>query len=223
MKKQKELSPGGEISTTELYSKLEKYRVVPVIAIENIESALPLADALIEGGLPVAEITFRTEAATGVISKLKAERPQLLVGAGTVLTLNNLKKSIECGAEFAVAPGFNMEIVRHSRKMGFPFSPGIMTPSDIEGALGLGVKILKFFPAEAAGGIKFLKSIAAPYSHTGVRFIPTGGINQNNLADYLAFPSVLAVGGTWIAKKDDIAAGNWNKIKENCLQISSLL
>ncbi len=200
----------------EVYKKIGELKVVPVIAIEQAEAALPLADALIEGGLPVAEITFRTEAAADVILKLKKERPEMLIGAGTILTLENLRKAVDCGAAFGVAPGFNPRIVEESLKLNFPFAPGIMTPSDVEAALSFGLKVLKFFPAEAAGGTKFLKSLSAPYAHAGVKFIPTGGVNQQNLLDYLALEVVLAVGGTWIAKKDDIAAGNWEKIKQNC-------
>jgi 2-dehydro-3-deoxyphosphogluconate aldolase/(4S)-4-hydroxy-2-oxoglutarate aldolase len=210
------------MSIAALYSKLKEFRVVPVIAIEDVASALPLADALIEGRLPVAEITFRTAAAAAVISKLKKERPELLVGAGTVLTVDNLKRAKDCGAEFAVAPGFNPTIVEESLKIDLPFSPGIMTPSDIEEALNFNLKLLKFFPAEAAGGLTFLKSLSAPYGHTGVKFIPTGGINLQNLKNYLSYDAVLSVGGTWIAKKEDISVGNWKKIKDNCDQLSSI-
>jgi 2-dehydro-3-deoxyphosphogluconate aldolase/(4S)-4-hydroxy-2-oxoglutarate aldolase len=199
-----------------IYEKIRQKKVVPVIAIEDPGQALPLADALIAGGLPVAEITFRTEAAARVMTILSKERPELLIGAGTILTVDNLKKAIDCGAQFGVAPGTNPKILEAAIKSGFPFSPGIMTPTDVEIALHMGVQVLKFFPAEAAGGIKMLASLAAPYAHTGVKFIPTGGINVNNLHDYLSKDFVLAVGGTWIAKKDDIAAGNWEKIKSNC-------
>ena len=200
----------------DIYQKIGKYRIVPVIAIENADSALPLADALIELGLPVAEITFRTEAASAVISKIAKERSDVLIGAGTILTIDNLKRAIDCGAKFGVAPGFNPKIVEESLKLNFPFSPGVMTPSDIESALSLGIKVLKFFPAEAAGGTKMLKSLAAPYAHFGVRFIPTGGINLETLKNYLAIPQVLAVGGTWIAKTEDINKKNWKQISNNC-------
>lgn len=200
----------------QVYEKIGLLRVVPVIAIEDPEAALPLADALLAGGLPVAEITFRTSAAEAVIERIVRERPGVLVGAGTVLTVENLRRAAGCGATFGVAPGLNPEIVREAQKIRFPFSPGIMTPSDIEGALSLGVQILKFFPAGAAGGVNMLKSLAAPYLHTGVRFIPTGGINQGNLKEYIEQKSVLAVGGTWIATRDDIAAGRWDTIRDNC-------
>jgi 2-dehydro-3-deoxyphosphogluconate aldolase/(4S)-4-hydroxy-2-oxoglutarate aldolase len=204
------------MESNEIYARIGALRVVPVIAIENFEAALPLADALLEGGLPVAEITFRTNAAAAVIERIAKERPDVFIGAGTLLSAENLRRALECGARFGVAPGLNPEIVRAAQKIGLPFSPGIMTPSDIEAALSLGVKVLKFFPAGAAGGVKMLTSIAAPYVHLGVRFVPTGGVSQANMKEYLEQKSVLAVGGTWIATHEDIAGGRWNAIRENC-------
>jgi 2-dehydro-3-deoxyphosphogluconate aldolase/(4S)-4-hydroxy-2-oxoglutarate aldolase len=206
-----------------IYQKIGALKVVPVVAIDEVENALSLADALIEGGLPVAEITFRTEAAEKVIESLRTNRPEFLVGAGTILTIENLKKASGCGAAFGVAPGFNSAVAEAALKMDFPFSPGIMTPSDIENALTFGIRVLKYFPAEAAGGIPYLKSIYAPYAHTGVRFMPTGGINKNNAANYLSFDPVLAVGGTWIARRDIIAARAWEIVIQNCRDIISIL
>ena len=199
-----------------VYDKLKKYRIVPVIAIDDPDKALPLADALIEGGLPLIEITFRTSAAAEVIARLRRERTDLLVGAGTVLTRDDLKSAIDNGALFGVAPGFNPKIIEEALKNNFPFMPGIMTPSDIEAGLALGIQTFKFFPAEAAGGIKYLTSIAAPYLHKKIKFVPTGGVNITNLRDYLSIDSVMAVGGTWIAKSDDLKSGNWEKIRSNC-------
>lgn len=203
------------MEANQIYDQLGKFKIVPVIAIEKVEDALPLADALSAGGLPLAEITFRTAAAADVISTLNKERPEIVIGAGTILTIDQLHKAADCGATFGVAPGFNPKIVEEANKIGFPFSPGVMTPSDIEGALSLGIKVLKFFPAEAAGGVKMLKSLAAPYAHLGVKFIPTGGLNINNMNDYFAIPQVLAIGGTWVAKKDAINDKNWDKIAGN--------
>lgn len=200
----------------DIYEKIAHYRIVPVIAIDDAKSALPLADALIAGGLPVAEVTFRTTAAADVIMQISKERPQVLIGAGTILTVDNLKKAIDCGAQYGLAPGFNPKVVEEAMKLNFPFSPGVMTPSEVEIALEMGLKVLKFFPAEAAGGTKMLKSLIAPYKHLGVRFIPTGGINLEILDNYLSIPQVLAVGGTWIASPDDIATKNWNRITKNC-------
>jgi 2-dehydro-3-deoxyphosphogluconate aldolase/(4S)-4-hydroxy-2-oxoglutarate aldolase len=202
----------------QIYEQLGQFKVVPVIAIERAEDALPLADALIEGGLPLAEITFRTAAAADVISTLNKARPELVIGAGTILTTDQLHRAAECGATFGVAPGFNPKVVEEANKIGFAFSPGVMTPSDVEGAVSLGIKVLKFFPAEAAGGVKMLKSLAAPYAHLGIKFIPTGGLNINNMNDYLSIPQVLAIGGTWVAKKDAINDQNWEQIVENSKQ-----
>ncbi len=210
------------MKSQDLYQSLKNLKVIPIIAIEQADAALPLANALIEGGLPVAEVTFRTEFAARVIERMAKEKPEVLVGAGTILTIDNLKKARDCGALFGVAPGFNRKVVEASLKIDFPFSPGIMTPSDVEAALELGIKVLKFFPAEAAGGIDLLKSLIAPYAHTGVQFIPTGGINLQKAKDYLSLSEVIAVGGTWIAKKEDITAGNWKDIKDRCLAVRDL-
>ncbi len=206
-----------------IYEKIASLKIVPVIVIDNVDAALHLADALIEGGLSIAEITFRTEAAAKVISTLAKERPQLTVGAGTIMTLDNLKKAVDCGAQFGVAPGFNPKIAAEAIKMKFPFSPGVMTPSEIECSLDLGIKYLKFFPAEAAGGVKMLKSLIPPFAHTGVKFIPLGGVSALNMKEYLAIPQVVAVGGTWIALKDDISSSNWAKIKANCVSALKIL
>ena len=193
--------------------KIGQIGVVPVVAIESVDSAVPLADALSECGLPLAEITFRTAAAAAVMEKLGKERPGVMVGAGTILTVENLRRAVDAGAAFGVAPGLNPKVVEEALKLGFPFAPGVMTPSDVEAGLALGLDVLKFFPAGAVGGAKFLKSLAAPYAHTGVRFIPTGGVSPENLAEYLGMSAVLAVGGTWIAAKDAIARGDWDGIR----------
>ena len=207
----------------EVYKQLEELKVFPVITIENVEKAIPLADALKEAGLPVIEITFRTDAAADVIRRLKQERPDMLVGAGTILTVEDLKKAKGCGAAYGVAPGFNRTVVEEALRLDFPFSPGVMTPTDIEAALELGIQVLKFFPAEVSGGLKTLKTIAAPYIHTGVRFIAMGGIHLNNFQEYLEYEVVLAVGGSWIAKHDRIEVGDWETIKQNCIEIRHVL
>jgi 2-dehydro-3-deoxyphosphogluconate aldolase/(4S)-4-hydroxy-2-oxoglutarate aldolase len=203
----------------ELYAQMEKCGVVPVIAIESPDMSLPLADALIEGGLPVAEITFRTAAAAEVIKKLKKERPQLFLGAGTILSVENLVQAKEAGAVFGVAPGLNPQIVKKAVDIGFPFFPGVMTPSEVDQGLSYGIKVLKFFPSEASGGTSMLKAVSAPFGHLGIRFIPTGGINIKNLEDYLKMPQVIACGGTWVAKKDVISAGNWDEIRKNAADV----
>jgi 2-dehydro-3-deoxyphosphogluconate aldolase/(4S)-4-hydroxy-2-oxoglutarate aldolase len=190
--------------------------VVPVIAIDSVSHALPLADALLAGGLPVAEITFRTDAAAEVIRLLSRERPDLIVGAGTVLSPETMKTAHAAGATFAVAPGLNPRVAQAAQELGMPFVPGIANPSDIEAGLDLGCRLLKFFPAEALGGVKLLTALSAPYRHTGVRFMPTGGVTTANLADYLGLPAVAAVGGTWIAKKEEMAAGAWEAVAQRC-------
>ena len=199
---------------------LEKFKVIPVIAIEDAGKALYLADALMEGGLPLAEITFRTDAAAKVISVLSKKRPELLVAAGTILTIDQLKQARDYGALFGVAPGVDIKVIEEALKMGFPFIPGIMTPSEVTVCLNYNLTVLKFFPAESAGGVKHLKSIIAPFAHTGIKFSPTGGVNKENYKSYLEIPQVISVGGTWMATKEDITAGNWNTIKNNCLAIS---
>jgi len=200
----------------EILSRLAKIGIVPVIAIEEIEMAIPLADALLEGGLPVVEITFRTAAAAAVIAKMANERPKLIVGAGTVLTAANVDAAKSSGAAFAVAPGLNPQTVKYAQSVGLPFVPGVATPSDIEAGLPLGCKLLKFFPAESNGGVGMLEALSAPYKHTGLRFMPTGGVNPGNLESYLKIDTVAAVGGTWIAKKEDLANGNWADVRERC-------
>jgi 2-dehydro-3-deoxyphosphogluconate aldolase/(4S)-4-hydroxy-2-oxoglutarate aldolase len=195
---------------------LHRLGVIPVIAIDSVEHALPLADALIDGGLPAAEITFRTAAAAEAIRTLRRERPELLVGAGTILKAEQLLQARACGAAFGVAPGFNPDIVRQAQAAGLDFCPGVMTPSEIENAMAVGLNVLKFFPSELAGGLKMIKALAGPYGHTGLRFIPTGGVSEQNIEAYLAEKLVLAVGGTWIAKKESIAAGKWDEIRQNC-------
>jgi 2-dehydro-3-deoxyphosphogluconate aldolase / (4S)-4-hydroxy-2-oxoglutarate aldolase len=207
----------------EIKAKLSKHGVIPVIAIENELDALPLADALIAGGLPLIEITFRTSVASAVMAEISKERPEMLLGAGTILTTDELKKAVDSGATFGVAPGFNPIIVEEALKNNFPFMPGIMTPSDLEGALSLGVQNFKFFPAEATGGVKYLSSISAPYSHKQITFIPTGGINLSNLIEYLSLDTVIAVGGTWIAKSADIRIKAWESITSKCKEARKII
>ena len=207
----------------QIREKLSQHKVIPVIAIENEADALPLADALIAGGLPLIEITFRTPVAAKVIAKINKEKPEVLLGAGTILTIDELKMAVDNGATFGVAPGFNPKIVEESLKIDFPFMPGIMTPSELESALSLGIQNFKFFPAEAVGGVPYLSSLSAPYSHKQVKFIPTGGVNLSNLIEYLSLESVIAVGGTWIAKSHDISAGAWENIISKCKDAKKII
>ncbi len=198
-----------------IFDRLAEFGVVPVIAIDDAAQAIPLADALIEGGLPVAEITFRTDAARSAIAAIAKDRPDVRVGAGTVLTNAQVDAAADAGAQFGLAPGLDPETLTHAAQKGLPFAPGIMTPSDLQAALKAGCSFVKFFPAAPAGGPKMLKSVAGPYSHTGLGFNPTGGVTLDTLSDWLSIPEVRAVGGTWIATRADIAAGNWSQIAAN--------
>ena len=192
--------------------------VVPVIAIEKASDAVPLADALLEGGLPVAEITFRTEAAADVLAAIRDARPELVIGAGTILDRGSLRRAIDSGARFALAPGYDPNIVDAAKEADLPFCPGIMTPTDLTLATARGVRLAKFFPAGVAGGPKALSGIAAPFAHLGVRFIPTGGVTQATIGDWLAVRQVVAVGGTWIAKTEDIREGRFKAIAQNAAE-----
>ncbi len=199
----------------DIFEELAGHGIVPVIEIEDARHALPLADALAEGGLPVAEITFRTPAAAEAIAAIARNRPDILLGAGTVLTPGQVDEARAAGARFALAPGLNPAVLARAAEAGLPFAPGIMTPSEIEAALSAGCRMVKFFPAMAAGGPSMLKTISGPYAHTGLGFNPTGGVTLDNLGEWQALPQVRAVGGTWIASRADIAAGNWAAIAGN--------
>lgn len=203
-------------STEQIQKRIATLGVVPVIAIDRVEQALPLADALLAGGVPVIEVTFRTAAASAVIQLLSQERPDLLVGAGTVLSRETLEAARAAGAKFALAPGLNPETVKNAAELGLPFMPGVATPSEVELALSLGCRTLKFFPAELLGGVKMIDALLAPYGHTGARFLPTGGVGPSNLESYLQCNGVAAVGGTWLAKKEDLEAGRWDEIRQRC-------
>jgi 2-dehydro-3-deoxyphosphogluconate aldolase/(4S)-4-hydroxy-2-oxoglutarate aldolase len=182
------------------------------LAVDSVDQGLRICAALSAGGLPAAEITFRTAAAAETIRQASAQFPEMLLGAGTILNEKDLRTSQEAGATFAVAPGCNPRIVAAAQALGLPFLPGVATPTDIESALALGVTLMKFFPAEALGGAKTLKAIAAPYRHLGIQFMPTGGVNLKNLHDYLAIPEVAAVGGTWLATPDLLKNADWDGI-----------
>ncbi|HAJ32700.1 MAG TPA: 2-dehydro-3-deoxyphosphogluconate aldolase [Candidatus Atribacteria bacterium] len=184
--------------------------IIPVVKIKKAEDALPLGRALLDGDLPVAEITFRTSAAEESIKILTKELPNLLVGAGTVLTVEQAKKAVSAGAKFIVSPGFNPKVVDYCLENNIPVTPGINNPTQIEMALERGIEVVKFFPAEASGGLSLLKSMSAPF--TGIKFIPTGGINQNNLCSYLSCNKVHACGGSWMVKFELISSGNFAEI-----------
>jgi len=194
----------------EAVKKISELKLIPVVKIEDPKDALPLGQALLDGGLPAAEITFRTEAAEESIRSLVKNKPDLFVGAGTVLTVEQIKRAVGAGASFIVTPGFNPKVVDYCVANNIPITPGINSPTQVEMALDRGVKYVKFFPAEISGGLKMIKALSAPY--TEVRFMPTGGINISNIKDYLAFPKVFACGGSWMVKADYISKGNFSEI-----------
>lgn len=181
---------------------LKQIRIVPVLAAESVAAGLKTCEALSANGLPAAEITFRTAVAESLIREAVKRFPDMLIGAGTVLNVDDLHRAADAGVRFSVAPGFNPTVVREALKCGIDFIPGVLTPGEIEQALELGLRLLKFFPAEAAGGVTMLKALYAPYRHLGVCFMPTGGVNAANVEAYLATPGVAAVGGTWLNNAD---------------------
>ena len=194
----------------EIFGKIRNIGIIPVIKIDDVEKAVPLARALDSGGIPCAEITFRTAAGEEAIRRVAREVPGVLLGAGTVLSIEQADRAIAAGARFIVSPGFNPKVVAHCAGKGMPIIPGCSNPSDIEQALEFGLDAVKFFPAEQAGGLEYIKAISAPYSN--IKFIPTGGINAENISRYLAFEKVIACGGSWMAGADLINAGNFDKI-----------
>jgi 2-dehydro-3-deoxyphosphogluconate aldolase/(4S)-4-hydroxy-2-oxoglutarate aldolase len=203
--------------------RLSSVRIIPVLVLNSLSEGLKICELLQQNGLQAAEITFRTSAAADIIRAAAKEFPELLLGAGTVLNLQDLQRARDAGASFAVAPGFNPKVVSAAIAAAFPFAPGICTPSEIEQAVELGCRLLKYFPAEAAGGVKMLKSLIAPYRHLGLRYMPTGGISSDNALDYLALPEVAAVGGTWLVRDTDLKAGNWELIAANIRSAAALL
>jgi len=194
----------------DLLSKIEQCGILPVIKIDDARDAVPLADAIIKGGLPAAEVTFRTMAAEAAIRNIVSKFPEMLVGAGTVLTPDQARIALNSGAQFIVSPGFNPMVVDFCLEQGVLVMPGISTPTELEAAMSKGLTLVKFFPAGALGGLAYLKSMSAPYS--GVHFIPTGGVDASNLLDYLKFNKVLACGGSWMVKADLIAAHQFERI-----------
>lgn len=193
-----------------LLDQIETFGVVPVVVLDHADDALPLAQALCDGHLPCAEVTFRTEAAKEAIRLMTSHHPEMLIGAGTVLTTDQVDSAMEAGARFIVSPGLNPKVVKYCVDRRIPILPGCANPSDMEAALEFGLKAVKFFPAEQAGGLAYIKAVAAPY--TSLRFLPTGGINAENLKEYLSYPRILACGGSWMVKSQYIHEHRFEKI-----------
>ena len=206
---------------SEMLKKIEGFGVVPVVVLNDAKDAAPLAKALCEGGLPCAEVTFRTEAAEESIRIMATEFPEMVIGAGTVLTIDQVDRAVGAGAKFIVSPGFDPEIVDYCISKNIPVLPGCITPSEVTQAVKRGLEVVKFFPAEQFGGVATLKALAAPF--TSVRFMPTGGISAKNLADYLGFKKIVACGGSWMVKGDMVAAGEFDKIKEMTAEAVALV
>lgn len=205
----------------DITERFEKLGVVPVVVLEDTKDAVPLATALVEGGLPCAEVTFRTKAAAESIRLMTEQFPEMLVGAGTVLTIEQVDDAVRAGAKFIVSPGFDAEIVDYCLKNEIPVFPGCISPSEVAQAVKRGLKIVKFFPAEPAGGISMIKAMAAPY--TGIKFMPTGGINAKNLENYLSCDKIICCGGSWMVKGDFVKAGEFDKIRELTAEVHKLV
>ena len=209
--------------THDIIAKIQKAPVIAVLVVDEPESALPLARALIRGGISAIELTLRTPAALEALERIRAGAPEILAGIGTILNREQVKAVKERGGAFGVAPGLNSDVVTAARELSLPFAPGIMTPSEIETAYALGCTVMKLFPSEPAGGLEYLKSINAPYAHLGIKYIPLGGVSLDNLRSYLACPEILAVGGSWLAPRKLIQEKAWDEISRNCERASEIV
>jgi 2-dehydro-3-deoxyphosphogluconate aldolase/(4S)-4-hydroxy-2-oxoglutarate aldolase len=196
----------------QLAQRIESCGIIAVLVVDRAEDAVPLARALLAGGVNAMELTLRTPAALDALKAIRAGVPDMLAGVGTILTTGQVKQVVEANAAFGVSPGVNPRVLAAAREAGLSFAPGVVTPSDIEVSLEHGCRLLKFFPAEPSGGLAYLKAMAAPYAHLGVKFVPLGGLNAKNMATYLADAHVAALGGSWLAPRDLIRAGEWDKI-----------
>lgn len=208
---------------SELHSHLYNTGVLAVLMVDDANDAVPLAQALKAGGVDAVELTLRTDAAMEALKRIRAEVPEMLVGVGTILTPQQVNAVKEAGAAFGVAPGMNPRVVSEANRIGLPFSPGVCTPTDIELAIEQGCRVLKFFPSEPSGGLTYLRTIAAPFAHLGVKYVPLGGVNASNAEAYLKEPSVLALGGSWLGPKDLIKAKDWKGITDLAAAASAIV
>ena len=207
----------------EIQSRLYRTGVVAVLVIDRAEDAVPVARALLAGGIDCIELTLRTNAAMDALRLIRDQVPEILVGVGTILTPQQVRDVHAAGAAFGVAPGLNPRVVAEAARIGLPFSPGICTPTDIELALELGCRVLKFFPAEPSGGLNYLRPVAAPYAHLGVKYIPLGGVSAANAEQYLKDPSILALGGSWLASREVIERQDWQAITASAAEASAIV
>lgn len=206
----------------DLAHKISEAGNIAVVILDDADKAVTLATTLLEGGVTVMELTLRTQAALQALAAITKEVPEMIVGAGTVLTHEQLMKAQDAGAAFAVAPGFNPNIVNAAIQAGFSFAPGVMTPSDIEGAVACGCRLLKFFPASVIGGLKAIQTLVAPYNHLGLKYIPLGGLNPETTREYLASPLIAACGGSWIAPAKCINANDWKTIRTHAEEATEI-
>jgi 2-dehydro-3-deoxyphosphogluconate aldolase/(4S)-4-hydroxy-2-oxoglutarate aldolase len=207
----------------EIIARLRRTRVVAGFSVDKAEHAVPIARALLAGGIDVIELLLRTPAGMSAVEAICAEVPMILVGAGTILTPDTVREVKSAGADFGVAPGLNPNVIRAAKDVGLPFAPGIATPSDLETAIELGCRFVKLFPAEPLGGIGYLRSMSAPYSHLGIEYFPLGGINANNMSAYLAEPNVAAIGGSWIVKKELVDQEDWTAISARAKEVAQAI
>ncbi|SDX41943.1 2-dehydro-3-deoxyphosphogluconate aldolase / (4S)-4-hydroxy-2-oxoglutarate aldolase [Lutibacter oricola] len=207
----------------EIISKVNKAGIIGMLIIDEVKHAVPVAKALLKGGINTIELTLRTPAALDAAKAIKKELPEVCLGFGTVLTVEQVKAVKDVGADFAVSPGCNPKIIAEAHKLGLSFSPGIMTPTDIEMAVEQGCRVIKYFPAESSGGMNHLKNMGAPYQYLGIKYIPLGGVNMSNARGYLESDLISAIGGSWIAKRDLILAENWDQITANAKEITDLV
>lgn len=205
----------------QILQKMKEIGIIPVVVLNNAKDAEPLGKALLEGGLPCAEVTFRTDAAEESIRTMSEKFPELLVGAGTVLTTEQVDRAVAAGAKFIVSPGLNPKVVQHCINKGVPITPGVVTPGEIEKAIELGLEVVKFFPAEPSGGLSMINALGAAY--TAMKFMPTGGINPQNAAEYLRSPKIHACGGSWMVKGDLISEGRFDTVRELCAKAAGLV
>ncbi|TWU45253.1 KHG/KDPG aldolase [Novipirellula aureliae] len=209
--------------SADLLQRIERCAVIAVLVIDRVEHGPPLAKALLAGGIDVMELTLRTPEAIGALQAIRAEVPEMVAGIGTILTAEQVDEVVAADAAFGVAPGFNRRVVEKAQERGLPFAPGVTTASEIEAAAEMGCRELKFFPAQPSGGMAYLSATAAPYAHLGLRFIPLGGLNMGNMADYLKSDLVAAIGGSWIAPRNLIKQEDWSAITDNAAEAKRLI
>ncbi len=202
----------GICTDSPLFQRIAAARVIAVLVVDSADDAVATAKALLAGGVDAMELTLRTPAALDALRAVREQVPDMLAGVGTIVTTEQADQALEAGAAFGVSPGINVEVVNHAAQISLPFAPGVMTPTDVDTGVAKGCQLLKFFPATSAGGLVHLKNIAAPYAHLGVQFIPLGGVTQENLPEWLASPLIPAVGGSWLAPRELIAAKDWQEI-----------